>query len=94
MPHVIHKYFIDREKVSLVEMPSNADVLSVGVSLDSVTNTMEPCIWAMHNIETKTKTVRKIEIYWTGEEIPNGRRRFLGRVELRGFIYHVFEVLD
>lgn len=90
---VIHKYVIDRIGQNDIEMPINAEILSVQVQMDKIV------LWAMHTtlekeVEPSTET-RTILVYGTGQTftIPTDYEVvYIETIQAYGgFVWHVFE---
>ncbi len=84
----IHKYIL-RDGDSKISVPINHKVLSVGNQDDKV------CVWI--EVNTRHKLSDKVfEVYCTGQQIPDGNRKFIGTVLLDSgcFVLHVYERLS
>ncbi len=84
----IWKFQLKTTDEQTVEMPANAEILSVQ------TQSGIPCIWAMVNPKNE-KVSRVFHIFGTGHAIPKADRKFIGTYQPEGgvFVFHLFEVL-
>lgn len=85
----IWKYPLYVQDVQTVEMPDEADILTIQVQGDA------PCIWAMVNPDAPLKP-RKIRIYGTGHPVdPNlSAECYIGTFQLKNgsLVLHVFDI--
>lgn len=82
----ILKYPLQITDDQTVVMPEGAQILTVAIQHGKVT------LWALCP-ETRKVQPRKIEIFGTGNPIPNGTRTYIGTVLMDGgqLVWHVFE---
>jgi len=88
----IHKYPLKVAGQQTVEMPADAQILSVQMQGQKL------CIWALVT-PTLPMVDRKIEVFGTGKpvsELPMAGRNFLGTVQTAGgaLVWHVFEKIE
>jgi len=85
----IWKFQLEVEDIQLVEMPVNAEILTLQVQNG------RPCIWALVNPDEE-KIKIGIEIYGTGHTIPEANRRYIGTFQLKGRLlgYHCFQLIS
>lgn len=85
----IWKYPLYVQDVQTVEMPDEADILTIQVQGDA------PYIWAMVNPDAPLNP-RKIRIYGTGHPVdPNlSAERYIGTFQLKNgsLVLHVFDI--
>lgn len=76
----------DAQDVSLLE---GSEILTVQMQGDVL------CLWALASPGTSIKR-RRIEIFGTGNPIPEGKRRYIATVQMAGgsLVWHVFENLE
>ncbi len=67
-----------------IEMPVFAEILSVGVQNGTV------CLWAIVEPDA-TKEERDFVICVTGNPVPANIMKFIGTVQMKRFVWHVFE---
>ena len=80
----IFKYVIPFARSQFVTMPIGAQVLSTGAQNGDIV------VWAKVNPDAQT-TARHFLIYGTGWEFDNlDRYRYLGTVQIEGFVLHIF----
>lgn len=88
MNSVIWKYQLKVADESVVEMPEDAQILTVQVQNG------ESCLWAIVDPNAKPKP-RKIYMYGTGaiKDCDKIARRYIGTVQHHGgsLVFHVFE---
>jgi hypothetical protein len=83
----IWKYELRVTDIQAVEMPKDAELLSVA------NQNGELCMWAKVDAD-QTIEARYIEIIGTGNPIPQDMgvdRRFIGTALINPFVWHVFE---
>jgi hypothetical protein len=75
----------------VLEMPTGAEVLSVGPPRDGFD---ELDLWAVVDTSVVTEQDRRFRIVGTGNPMPDDCGRFIGTVPTHGgsLIWHVFEV--
>ena len=83
----IWKYNIDTIDRQTIQMPRNAEILTVQTQNGS------PCLWVRVNTSSPDE-IRKIEICGTGRELPKSSWSYIGTYEIAGDAlgYHVFEI--
>ncbi|MDV2459881.1 hypothetical protein CMU99_16305 [Elizabethkingia anophelis] len=84
----IFKYQLEIKDFNDIEMPKNAEVLSVQVQNGI------PCIWAMVDTENPLEK-RKFMTIGTGKELcPRTPHTFIGTYQLSelGLVFHCFEL--
>lgn len=80
---VILKYFIGIDRKQKIELPKNADIVKVGLSLDT------PCLWVIIDPEqTEMETVH-LDVCWTGDYFDKGKK-YIGTIAQKDLTYHVF----
>lgn len=83
----IYKYSLELVEFQKVELPENAEILSIQLQRGWI------CLWAL--VDTlANKVERSFEIYGTGQEIEksNGNRKYLTTFQTEsGLVFHVFE---
>lgn len=90
MKKTIWKYPLEVETPQELQMPENAEILSVQVQAGI------PCLWALVNADNfpRLSVNRTIEIYGTGHVIPAaGERVYIDTFQMHGgsLVLHVFE---
>lgn len=88
---VIYKYKIETTDSQVIAIPKSGQILTVQIQMG------EPCIWVyIDNTDEMAHEPRTIEVFGTGNPIPDGARRYIGTYQLyRGeLIFHVFEKLE
>lgn len=82
----IYKYPIPLCDTSYIELPQNAQVLTVGVQYGDL------YLWAAVDPEEPLRKW-KFSVYGTGRQIPDNPGKYLGTVQLNGgaFVFHVFQ---
>lgn len=68
-----------------VQMPIGAQILSAHLQNGIM------CLWAVIDDNCTERVNRDIEIFGTGNPVPDGRRAFIGTVVAPPFVWHVFE---
>lgn len=84
----IYKYGLELEDEQTIEMPLDAQILSVANQRGVL------CLWAMV-IPGIAMEKRTIEIIGTGNPIASrisGIKKFIGTVVIEPFVWHVFEI--
>lgn len=92
MSCTIYKYPLpDVSKPFTINMPKNAKILSVQIHEKN----HQPCLWVLCNPENE-KIDRTFVMAGTGCELDDSFRdyRFIGTVQIDGFVWHYFEVID
>lgn len=82
----IYKYQLTTTDVQIIQMPFNAEVLTVQIQHG------EPMLWA--RVESANSTeAKRIYIVGTGNPMPPGCGRYVGTYQLRNgsLVFHVFE---
>lgn len=81
-----------------VELPSGAEVISVGVSKNERTNKEIISMWVSVNTTTKTFDKRRFLVFGTGanmDDTSNFNMKYLGTViKSNMYAFHIFEVKD
>lgn len=82
----IHKYQFEISDRVEIEMPCGASVLSIQLQ-DG-----KPTVWAMVETTYSAET-RVFRIYGTGHKLDlfATEGRYLGTIQLEGFVWHIFE---
>lgn len=86
----IRKYILDMDNRRTVLMPSDAQILSVGVHRGDL------ALWALVNTDNPLEQ-REFRVYGTGEPFDNEETIvFVGMVHFEVFhlVYHVFEIIQ
>lgn len=85
----VWKYNINPDDYTSLEIPKDANVLSVGEQFGNV------CIWVMVD-PSKNKETRKFRLAGTGHPINELYLSFVGTVQLDGgsMVFHLFEILS
>ena len=80
----IFKYAVEITDEQVVKMPKGAHALSAQIQNGQL------CVWAM--VDTESELVdRTVRIFGTGNPVDlNGMWQFLGTVQERIFVWHVF----
>jgi len=85
----IYKYNLEITDRQSLELPKNADILSVKNQDNKL------CLWAYVDTEIEEKTIHEIEVFGTGNPIfENSKtvREFLGTCVMpNGLVWHVFK---
>ena len=83
----IYKYKLDTTDNQVVLLPPFSEILTVQLQ-DGV-----PHLWALVDTNIVEKIPITIEIFGTGNPIPDGRRRYINTYLLREdrLVFHVFE---
>lgn len=89
MTKVVWKYNIKNADEFTVNMPADAEILSVQVQHG------KPQLWAFVDPEAKVLHPRRFRLSGTGHPMTEGHYRFIGTFQLEGgnFVGHLFEVL-
>lgn len=87
MEQRIWKYQLEITDDQVISMPTGAEILTVQMQNG------KPCLWALVDPNEETKTYRLIQIYGTGNPIPDGNRRYISTIQIFNgdLIFHVFE---
>lgn len=82
----IYKYSIETTDEQNINMPEMAEILTVQIQYG------RPYIWALVDTENE-QGVKTIEVFGTGNPIPDGVRSYIGTYQLLNgeLIFHVFE---
>ncbi len=87
----IHKYPIELQEITTLQIPADAEVLTVQ------TQHYRPTLWALVDTD-KPKVERIFELFTTGHEIKEGvfNRKYIGTFQAAGggFVGHLFERLN
>jgi hypothetical protein len=85
----VYKYGIPLEDYFDLELPKNAQILTVQVQYE------EPYIWALVNNELSTEK-RKFRLAGTGHPIRDKELKYIGSFQLENgrFVGHLFEVVQ
>lgn len=83
----IYKYALAILSQQPIRMPKGAKILSVDCQRDTI------CLWAEVDCK-QSEEVRWIGIVGTGRRVPEGDRRFIGTVQQRQFVWHVYELTN
>jgi hypothetical protein len=91
---VVYKYTLNREAVQTVFMPREANILTAQVQL-GVGGFRNICLWAIRP-EGGLDVARTIVILGTGAPTEYEPRElaYINTVQVEGFIFHVFEVVQ
>lgn len=81
----IYKYFLSLGRRQTLYMPPGAVILTVQLQ-DQI-----PTLWAIVNPDEASSEARTFCIYGTGADLPEKAERYIGTVQLNGFVWHVFE---
>jgi hypothetical protein len=89
MEKKIYKYQLGFTDVQIIDMPADAQILTVQVQNEV------PCIWAMVNPGAPVMK-RTIETIGTGHDVHITGRSYIGTYQLRSgaLVFHVFELLN
>ena len=81
----IHKYLLNTG-LTVVQVPKGGVVLSAQEQFGDV------CVWVVVDTEREFEE-RHFEVLGTGHFMPEGKRTFIGTIQLMGgsLIFHVFE---
>lgn len=79
----IYKYTLDLKDKQQIELPLDADILSVQVQAEKI------CLWAKVS-STLPKEKRTIYIYVTGTEIEKDNSSYVGTVQDGIYVWHIF----
>ena len=83
----IYKYTIPTIGQSRLNLPRNANILSVQNQHDKIT------LWALVDTSEPNET-RFFEVYGTGQPCPYAdRQQYIGTVQIAGLVWHVFEAV-
>jgi len=84
---VIHKFPIEMANAQLISMPLESEILSVDIQNNII------CLWALCSYGACKMHERKILIFGTGSNTSDldSFVRFIGTVQLNGFVWHIFE---
>ncbi len=88
--YTIYKYELETTGIQEIEMPANAQILSVHVQYE------KPCIWAMVDTDRITGKV-KIATFVTWHEVTSdGSLSYIGTYQLHGgaLVFHVFKITN
>lgn len=87
----IFRYRLDITDEQTLDLPANAEVLSVGPPRDGLD---QLDMWALVDV-TATKELRTFQIFGTGHPMSATYSRFIGTVPTHEgmFVWHVFEKL-
>lgn len=82
----IWKFRLQVADEQIIEMPSNAVVLTVQIQQGA------PCLWAMVDRDAP-KAVRKFITHGTGHDVSEAAGQYIGSYQLHngGLVFHVFE---
>lgn len=72
------------EQPQLMMMPAFADILSVGVQGGDIV------LWAAVEPDAVIES-RMIAVIGTGWDVPEGKKKFLGTVQVGEFVFHAFD---
>lgn len=87
MKRVIWKYELTITDAQFIDMPADAEILSVQMQGDTL------CLWALVQPIAELRG-RVIYVVGTGNPFPIGRVKHLGTVQQGMFVWHVFEALN
>lgn len=79
----IHKYKVPVDDVSVIKMPSNAEILSVQARDGDI------YVWAKVDTE-KDLVNQSFFVYGTGEPINNIGQQYLDTVQIGSLVWHVY----
>jgi hypothetical protein len=84
----IWKYKFDIQDDFVIEMPKNANILTVQIQHDS------PCIWALVETENSIED-RHFKLFGTGHQMYYIDIKYVGTFQMRtgNLIFHLFEKL-
>lgn len=88
MAKIIYKYVLNSHDITILEMPIDAEILTVQYQFGSV------CIWALVDYTNENES-RLFGVIPTGQLFNEKEiRKYLGTVQENGgqFIWHVFEL--
>ena len=80
---VIWKYNIDITDYQVINTRADADFLTVQMQ------GFYPCIWVAVDTEKENKEY-VIEVFGTGNPIPDHDRDYIGTIQESAFVWHVF----
>lgn len=92
MTQYIWKFILPIEDRSVIEMPTNSQILTVQMQGNDI------CIWALV-YPNHAKVEHTFEMFGTGHPVYNDmgiERKYIGTVQMFGgdLVYHIFERLD
>jgi len=77
------KFPLAVESVQYIKLHDAAQILSVQVQDDAI------CLWALCP-DMESTHERRIQIFGTGHDMPADTGLFVGTVQQRGYVWHVF----
>lgn len=88
---MIYKYMTNKAlKANVFQIPRGAQFVSVAIKKGEPVS-----LYFMVDTKETSMESRTFEVWGTGDEIPAGKRMFLGTVvERETYVWHVFERLD
>ncbi len=86
MRMTIYKYPLLRSSLNSILMPEGAEILTVQMQ-DKM-----PCLWALAD-QDQSPVYRNIEIFGTGDFMPEEKRHYIGTFQVSVYVWHVFERL-
>lgn len=81
--NIIYKYKIEYGQKCIIEMPDQAQILSLQVQNDI------PCIWVL--VDPNKPLVKRTFVTYVTGSIPNPNHTFIGTYQIDWFVGHVFE---
>jgi hypothetical protein len=86
----IYKYKLTTTDNQVLSLPAFSEILTVQLQGG------EPYLWALVNKNIEEEIPITIEIFGTGNPIPDGKRRYINTYQLLDgrLVFHVFERLD
>lgn len=86
---VIHKYQLVICEEQIITLPAGYQILSVQEQGDHI------CMWAVVDPYNSAPGTAIINIFGTGYAINDDiERQFIGTVQIRGLVWHIFEQLQ
>jgi hypothetical protein len=84
---VIWKYTLSVSTLQEIVVPTGATFLCVQPQRQAV------CLWALVENSVATMEKRVIEMYGTGEAMPNRPRKYIATCQMGPMVFHVFEAV-
>lgn len=83
----IHKYLLNFSATQALTLPAHAIILSIQIQ-NGV-----PALWAAHNEPVNAYEQRIIDMYGTGEVMPENPGKYISTVQIHGgnIVFHFFE---
>ncbi len=77
-------------KFPIIFIAEQEILLPLGIQILSVQFQREFCMWGVVDPKEERRTLRKLYVVGTGNELPTGNIEHIGTVQLDSYVWHFF----